>query len=97
MDHVMTPALTIDQVDIRLALADLVGEQKLTGIKIDHLSELVARDIGGLRADAVALRDEVAEVKKNKVSLDRFQWVERAAYGALAAVVAAWVKFVTGF
>lgn len=92
----MTTPSAPPPADIRLALTELAGEQKLTNLKVDHLTELVGKDLGALKDGAASLRREVDDLKKTKVSLDRFQWVERAAYAALAAVVAAWIKVVSG-
>lgn len=82
--------------DIRLALTEMAGEQKLTNQKIDHLTEILSKDVDGVKSDMAGLRREVDDLKKSKVSLDRFQWVERSAYAALAAIVAAWVKLTVG-
>lgn len=82
--------------DIKLALVEMAGEQKLTNQKIDHLTEILSKDVDGVKSDVATLRRELDEVKKSKVSLDRFQWVERAAYAALAGIVGAWIKLTTG-
>lgn len=83
-------------VDIKVALIEMAGEQKLTNQKIDHLTEILSKDVDGVKADVIRLRSELDEVKMAKVSLDRFQWVERAAYAALAGIVGAWIKLTTG-
>lgn len=82
--------------EIKLALGEMAGEQKLTNLKIDHLTEILSKDVDGVKSDVASLRREVDEVKKGKVSLDRFQWVERAAYAALAGIIGAWIKLTTG-
>lgn len=79
-------------LDIRDRLAEIAGEQKLQSQRLDHLSAMLEKDVTGLKADNATLRRELSE----KVSKDRFAWVERASYAALAAIVAAWIKLTVG-
>lgn len=79
-------------LDIKVSLAEIAGEQKLQSQRLDHLSEMLEKDVTGLKADNATLRRELSE----KVSKDRFAWVERASYAALAGIVATWIKLTFG-
>ncbi len=79
-------------LEIKISLAEIAGEQKLQSQRLDHMSAMLEKDVTGLKADNATLRRELSE----KVSKDRFAWVERAAYAALAAIVGAWIKITMG-
>lgn len=90
-------------IEIKLTLERMSGEQKLILQKLDTVASESRRDVDAVKGLVEQVkRDHESDVKDlksaldKKVSQDRYDWVERAAYGGLVAIIGIIIKLAIG-